>query len=149
MGRFYYSQGGKFKFTGKFGFALQSSDAPEKFGMAEEPMVQYYTDDLNAALSQINKIFDALDVPAELRKTDFDNDESICAYVENIMNRFKDYDSSGPVKEDERTYVDEKDFKKEFRVKTVHAEALCDLLLGLRIYNAVRVDGECSLEAER
>ena len=69
MGRYYNTN----NFSGKFGFAVQSSDDPEIFGMeAQEPTsIDYYLEATDESKAQVRKVldeqYDILKVPQEER----------------------------------------------------------------------------------
>ena len=127
MGRYYHGD-----IEGKFWFAIQSSDAPARFGAYEnEPnYVNYYLDDLNTVHSELNKI----------KKN-----------MENNIERLDDFfaQTNGYNK---KMIIDW--YKKEYK-ETIDEEEVYDMLseyadyqLGNQIYECIKKNGSCSIEAE-
>lgn len=118
MGRYYSGD-----IEGKFWFAIQSSDAASRFGGEEiEPSyIQYYfsEDDLESVETEIQAILDTL---GEKKET--------------LDNFFKEKGS----------YTDAE--IEELGVSRDELSEYADLLLGIKIRDCIKENGECSFEAE-
>lgn len=147
MGRYYTTNTGR---SGKFGFAVQSSDDPEIFGMEENTgVIHYYMDDSEENLEQVeevmNKQYDILNIPKE---------ERIYSGKENdlyqLIEKYKD--------QNWMVYNEERDGKQIPYHSEEHPEGLipkqgvilaeCRLYLGLTIMTDLKEQGYCELEAE-
>ena len=118
MGRYYSGD-----IDGKFWFALQSSDAADRFGVTgEEPnYITYYFDEDNLE-----------DVEAEIKNIE----ETLGDKVEIIDNFFKENNG----------YNDEK--LKELGITKDELRDYADLGLGKQIRDCIKETSSCSFEAE-
>ena len=149
MGRYYYAG----KFSGKFGFGVQSSSDPEYFGMYREDVIRYYLSDYVEEMDNVKHIideqYDILELPLEDRVYEFDSNEAIDEYESEVLIPI----AFRPATEEE---INDKNINKFYdpRGSCVEAKqeqsylALCRIRLGLCIYNELRINGECTLEAE-
>jgi hypothetical protein len=123
MGRYYYGD-----IDGKFWFAVQSSDAADRFGVrgTEPQYIEYYFN--NEHLQ---------DVKDELARIE----EQLGVYKDLIDNFFKDNHS----------YTDE-ELSDALKVSITEAKMLireyADYHLGKKIENSILEKGECSFTAE-
>ena len=127
MGRYYDGD-----INGKFWFAVQSSDAPERFGATEfEPThINYYLDDLDEVQRELNDIHKNMEGNIE-RLDDF--------FKEN--NGYND-----------KMIIDW--YKKEYK-QTICEEEVKDMLveyadyeLGKQIAECIMKNGDCNINAE-
>ena len=117
MGRYYDGD-----IEGKFWFALQSSDAADRFGVVGEPnYISYYFDKNNLD-----------DVEKEIKNIE----ESLGDKLQTIENFFKENNG----------YNDEK--LKEVGITTDELRDYADLGLGKQIKECIEKTGQCSFEAE-
>ncbi len=116
MGRHYFGD-----IEGKFAFAIQSSDAANRFGVSGElPDILYYFFDSD----------NLCDVEEELRKI-----------IRNLGNRFFDV---------RRAYHGFSDFKEQEKLGITDSELseFYDLELGLKIRRCIKLNGDCQFQAE-
>lgn len=119
MGRYYNGD-----INGKFWFAVQSSDAPSRFGgeVCEPTYIQYYfgEDHLENVENEIKKIEEKLGD----KKTTLDNffKENNWAYNDEML---------------EKIGITQKEL-----------EDYADLGLGIQIRDCIKENGECNFEAE-
>ena len=117
MGRYYNGD-----IEGKFWFALQSSDAADRFGVVGEPnYISYYFDKDNLD-----------DVEEEIKNIE----ESLGDKLEIIENFFK-----------ERNGYSDNELEKEGFTKD-NLSDYADLNLGKQIRDCIKETGQCSFEAE-
>ena len=118
MGRYYSGD-----ITGKFWFALQSSDCADRFGKegVSPSYLEYYFD-----------IEDLTDVEAEIKSI-----ESTLGNVKEKIDKFFE----------ENNYYNEEKLK-EHGITIHHLSEYADLLLGYQIQNAINKNGGCHFSAE-
>lgn len=116
MGRYYFGD-----IEGKFAFALQASNAADRFGViGEQPEVlQYYFDSDNLS-----------DVEEELR-----------AIIKNFGDRFAD------VKRAYQGFLSS-DEQKKLEIKDGELSDFYDLELGFKIRRCIKINGYCDFKAE-
>lgn len=118
MGRYYSGD-----IEGKFWFAVQSSDAANRFGVSggEPNYIQYYfsEEDLEGVETEISNIEEALGDKLQVIENFFATKES---YNDKML------EEAGITKEELSEYA--------------------DLGLGIKIRDCIKENGECSFEAE-
>jgi len=168
MGRYYSSQ----HFSGKFGFAIQSSSDPEIFGMEEEDpcTVDYYLDGGKENEEQVKKVideqYDILGFPQEKRIYTIEKEEELDPlYDELTLYVYKavantpenktiiGYGGGGDWYQNfpEGKGLTEKEFDKKYKIvpkKEGSVLAKCRIMLGIKILSELKLDGYCSLTAE-
>ena len=127
MGRYYDGD-----INGKFWFAVQSSTAPARFGALEnEPnYINYYLDDLDEVHRELNDIH-----------------KNMQGNIEKLDDFFAQTNGYN-----DKMIIDW--YKKEYK-ETINEEEVKDMLveyadyeLGKKIYECIKENGECNINAE-
>jgi hypothetical protein len=128
MGRYYNGD-----IEGKFWFAVQSSDAADRFGkVGSEPnYISYYYDDEN--LEEIDQ---------EIKLIEEDLGE-----VKNLFDEFFE-ENNGYNDEMLKNFFDGKGLNLTEREIKQHLSDYADLGLGIKIRDCVKETGSCSFDAE-
>lgn len=136
---------------GKFMFGIQPSDAPRHLGMHEQTQstIDYYADedDVEHIKAELNKRYDTLGVPEEMRiyllPKDYDEwaDKHLLPLVFETVPEDKAPKDAIHWASKKAGCIDiEKDKKK--------TEAYADIYLALTILTDIEDDGYCQIEAE-
>tara|TARA_R110000824_G_scaffold118491_1_gene270770 strand:+ start:809 stop:1195 length:387 start_codon:yes stop_codon:yes gene_type:complete len=127
MGRYYNGD-----IEGKFWFAVQSSGAPARFGATEfEPShINYYLDDLDEVHRELNDI-----------------EKNMQGNIERLDDFFAQTNGYN-----DKMIIDW--YKKEYK-ETINEEEVKDMLveyadyeLGKKIYECIKENGDCNINAE-
>ena len=158
MGRHYNTETGR---TGKFMFAVQSSDDPSYMGMQEqEPTsIDFYADKESEAeiRDNLDEQYDLLDIPQDKRMyymkkdwSDYDKFEREVLSPKVFVSVREDDKEEMAKYKDKVRWADDRDGYVKFeigkeRVKTL---VLARIRLGIVILSDIKDNGECWLNAE-
>lgn len=155
MGRYYSTN----RFSGKFGFAIQSSDDPELFGMQEQPPaeINYYLEagDNNENTEEVAKVMDAqydiLEIPKEERVYLLQAGEKAEQPLIDLEKKYYEKHYRPYDKEKDKSIIPYHSSKYEsgaVPTKEGIDLAWCRVWLGAKIYTDLVLDGYCDLNAE-
>ncbi|MBU6339708.1 MAG: hypothetical protein KGQ36_07060 [Rickettsiales bacterium] len=116
MGRYYFGD-----IEGKFAFAIQSSDAADRFGVSGEPpaILRYYFDSDNL----------------------YDVEEELKNILKNFGDRFFD------IRKAYHGFLSYEE-KEELKIGDSELSEFYDFKLGLKIRRCIKLTGRCEFEAE-